>query len=177
MKHPREVLFEHHRSAGAKLDAIREDALAKLSMNRPGYGVPASAGNALHRLKPGLHASTGSWAQRAIIKLWNLSTDRAPVASSSLRALLRSLRWHLAGLSAAWVLAALLNADPAQTEARRMTTREAPPPRELLTALRENRRQIVELLESPATLSESVFEPPALVPKRRGGIQSTNAMA
>jgi len=79
--------------------------------------------------------------------------------------------------SAAWVLAALLNADPAPTEARRVTTREVLPPRQLLTALRENRRQIVELLESPATLNEPVSEPPAFVPKRRGGIQSANAMA
>jgi hypothetical protein len=144
MKHPREILFERHRHAGPKLDAIRETTLANLAT------APA----------PPAHPD-----------------DRAPLVRPSFRELFRSFRWHLAGLSAAWVLAALLNADPAQPEAPSLFTREAPPPRQLLTALRENRRQIAELLESPTTLSEPVPEPPALVPKRRGGIQSTNATA
>ena len=172
MKHPREVLFERHRPARPKLDAIRKNILANLSRNRPFVVRALARPTSQDRLKPGLQAE-GSWAQSAIIKWWNLSTDRAPVAPSSLRDLLWSFRWHVAGMSAAWVLAALLNADPAQTEAQSMAITRSSPPRQLLTGLRENRRQI-GTARLPALLTEPVSEPPAFVPKRRGGNQSTN---
>jgi len=98
-------------------------------------------------------------------------------ARSSLRELLLSFRWHLAGLSAAWLVVLLLNMEPSPTEERSLAKHNASPPRQLLTALLENRRQVAQLLGSGANTSEAAPEPPAFVPKRRGEIQSTNSMA
>ena len=101
----------------------------------------------------------------------------SPGVQSSLRDLLLPLRWHLAGLSLAWLVVLLLSMEPSPTEERSLAKQNASPPRQLLTALLENRRQIAELLGSRANTSEAAPEPPAFVPKRRGEIQSTNSMA
>ena len=95
----------------------------------------------------------------------------------SFQQLFRPFRWHLAAMSAAWMLVALLNVDPSRTETRNMARHDLSTPRELLTALRENRRQVVELIESPATGREPSLPPPAFVPKRRSEVHSTNSMA
>src|SRR4030095_5360025 len=71
-------------------------------------------------------------------------------ARSSLRELLLSFRWHLAGLSAACLVVLLLNMEPSPTEERSLAKHNASSPRQLLTALLENRRQIAELLGSRA---------------------------
>jgi hypothetical protein len=95
---------------------------------------------------------------------------------SFFRELLLPFHWHLAGLSAAWTVIVLLNLESSPTAEGSVTKNEASPSRQLLTALRENRRQIVELLGREYT-GEPAPEPPAFVPKRRGEIQSTNSMA
>ena len=64
---------------------------------------------------------------------------------SSWRDLLLSLRWHLAGLSAAWLLVLVLNIDHSQASSSVLAKQNIPSPQQLLTALRENRRQVLEL--------------------------------
>ena len=68
-----------------------------------------------------------------------------------------SFRWHLAGLTAAWLLVAVLSFEPSQPSETTLAHSSAPPPRRLLIALREHRRQLLELLAAPVT-------PPAAVP-------------
>jgi len=64
---------------------------------------------------------------------------------SSWRDLLLSLRWHLAGLSAAWLVVLVLNIDHSQAPSSVLAKQNIPSPQQLLTALRENRRQVLEL--------------------------------
>ncbi len=72
---------------------------------------------------------------------------------------LLSLRWHLAGLSAAWLLVAILNSD--QSSAAPVLAKASDSsPRQLLLALRENRRQLSELIEPPPA-------EPIAAPRRR----------
>jgi hypothetical protein len=99
------------------------------------------------------------------------------IPGRGIREMLLSFRWHLAGMSAAWVLVALLNIDRSSSQVAAMAKEKIPSPQQLLAALRENRRQIAELLESPATVSEPSPAPPSFVPKRRGEIQSPSAKA
>jgi len=55
------------------------------------------------------------------------------------------LRWHLAGLSAAWLIVLVLNIDHSQAPSPVLAKQNIPSPQQLLTALRENRRQVLEL--------------------------------
>ena len=144
MKHPREILFEHHRSVEPRLDDVRQNVLASLAT-----------------------ASRHELSQQEVSRSGRFS----------LRALLLSIRWHLVGLSAAWLIVALLNVEPSPTQEQSLAQHNASPPQQLLTALRENRRQIAELLGSRANTIESTPEPPAFVPRPRGEIRSTNSMA
>jgi hypothetical protein len=68
-----------------------------------------------------------------------------------------SLRWHLAGLTAAWLAVAALSFEPSKPPGTTLARSSASPPRQLLIALREHRRQLLELLAAPVT-------PPAAVP-------------
>ena len=69
----------------------------------------------------------------------------------SLRELLISLRWHLAGMSAVWVVVALLQLDvshsPGPTAAIPM--RKIPSAQIIMASLRENRRLLWELIQPP----------------------------
>jgi len=86
-----------------------------------------------------------------------------------------ALRWHLAGMSAAWLIVAWLNSDSVSAPPEIAAKKNSPSPREVLMALRENRRQILELLDSP--MSEPSPAPKPVAPPRRSGLESTNAMA
>ena len=110
MKTPRELLFERHRAAEPKLDALRQKTIATLAK------------------APALNSRTSPSAPR-----------------SSWRDLLLSLRWHLAGLSAAWLVVLVLNIDHSQAPSSVLAKQNIPSPQQLLTALRENRRQVLEL--------------------------------
>ena len=143
MKTPREILFERHRSAEPKLDAIRQTLLAR-SRRREEAGAQAA------------------------------SPIRLLTTAASFRELLLSVRWHLAGMSAALAVAALLNMDPSHTPAQTTGKHSTSSPRQILTALRENRRQLLELIGPPIT--EPAPAPRTLVPQRRGETQSANAM-
>ena len=93
------------------------------------------------------------------------------------RGMFLSLRWHLAGMSAAWALVTALNIDHSPSPVATMAKEKIPSPQQLLATLRENRRQIMELLDSPANIPESSFPSPSFVPKPRGEIPFTNSLA
>ncbi len=78
-----------------------------------------------------------------------------------------SLRWHLAGLSAVWLAVLLFNLDYTPDSTVVIAADKIPPARVILAALLENRRELMELTETPAA-----SEPPAL-PPRRSEIQPT----
>ena len=71
--------------------------------------------------------------------------SRPSAPRSSWRDMLLSLRWHLAGLSAAWLVVLVLNIDDSQAPSSVLAKQNIPSPQQLLTALRENRRQVLEL--------------------------------
>ena len=107
MKTPRELLLEHHQKAQPRLDAIRRNALTRLST--------------------------------------------APAESAPLRLtdFFRSLRWHLAGLTAIWLFIAILHLDTAHAPLMTASAPRSkiPPPQVIMAALRENRRQLFEMIE------------------------------
>ena len=71
--------------------------------------------------------------------------SRPSAPRSSWRDMLLSLRWHLAGLSAAWLVVLVLNIDHSQAPSSVLAKQNIPSAQQLLTALRENRRQVLEL--------------------------------
>jgi hypothetical protein len=121
MKTPREVLFGQHQAAEAKLDAIREKVVAGLGPDAPlrATQIPPAVPRRASTLQAG-------WRQ-----LW------------------WSLRWHLAGLGVAWLVVIALNIDHTPAPARGLARQDAPSPRQLLAALRENQRQLRELIGAP----------------------------
>jgi len=132
MKTPRELLFEQHRAAESKLDAIRRDVLR------------ADKGQ----------TSRESW---------------------SLRDFLWSLRWHLAGMSAVWIFIIFLNMGPSHGPQMMATV---PPvkrasPQVVLLSLRENRRQIAEMIGNPTPDADKQRN---FLPKPRSELQENTMM-
>ena len=117
MKTPREFLLQRHQAAEPKLDALRQAALASLASTAasspPAQSVPER----------------------------KLRADAGCPGVSSLRVFLRSFRWHLAGMSAVWLLIALLNNEHS-SPALAIAKQKDSSPRQILVALRENRRQM-----------------------------------
>jgi hypothetical protein len=79
----------------------------------------------------------------------------------------RSLRWHFAGLSAAWVVVAVLNTDPSPNPVAMIPRDKIPTPQQLWASLRESRRllleysndaPVVETAEAPGRRSEMAVE-------------------
>lgn len=70
-----------------------------------------------------------------------------------------SLRWHLAGMSAVWLVVLVLNTDSNSSAV--VAANDAPPARALMASLLQNRRELMEMMgtASPA-------EPPKLQPGR-----------
>jgi len=64
--------------------------------------------------------------------------------------LLISLRWHLAGLGAAWLVIALLNLSVGHSAslAAAIPRGKTPSPRIILASLRENRRELLEVIQA-----------------------------
>jgi hypothetical protein len=137
MKTPREVLLRQHQAAEPELDAIREQVVADLATDAP---VRAT------RMSP-----------------------TAPGGASTLQAgwrqFLWSLRWHLAGLSAAWLVVIALSIDQTSTRTARVARQDAPSQRQLLAALRENQRQLRELIGAPAAEPAPVPQKPTPSPR------------
>ena len=90
-------------------------------------------------------------------------------------ALLFSLRWHFAGIGSLWLIVAFLNMDSSSSWAGLVAKESTPSPQQFLAALRENRRQLLELIEPPKADSTPARAP--AIPTRRSELQSANAMA
>jgi hypothetical protein len=97
-----------------------------------------------------------------------------PTTARSLREFLLPLRWHLAGMSALWLLAALLNMDRAPI-APQTAKASSPSPQIVAAALFENRRQLAEMINSPADdAATSTPVPQPFIPRRRSAIQPSS---
>jgi hypothetical protein len=73
--------------------------------------------------------------------------ERSPI---SWRDVWHSLRWHLAGLSAVWVFVLFLNLDTGRSPQMMANIAPAkiPSPQIIVVSLRENRRQLAEMIDS-----------------------------
>jgi hypothetical protein len=72
----------------------------------------------------------------------------AKVASASLLDFLRPLRWHFAGLGAIWLLIMFLHLDTGRPTAMMAAVPPIKPasPKVIIASLRENRRQLYEMI-------------------------------
>lgn len=113
--------------------------------------------------------------RKALTTLTAPRTSSKETETSGFREMLLSLRWHLAGMGVAWIFVALLNIDHSPSPVAGLAKENIPSPQRLLAALRENRRQIAALLESPASTSEPSPTPPTSIPKPRSELQSTES--
>ncbi len=71
----------------------------------------------------------------------------------SFRNFLWSIRWHLVGMSAVWFAIVLISLDSGQGSQMVATipTARIPPPEVILASLRENHRQLSQMIDSPTT--------------------------
>jgi hypothetical protein len=85
--------------------------------------------------------------RKALAAAAKLQTENS---SSPLRHFLWSLRWHFAGMSAIWLVIALLNLDSGQGSrmVAAVPPAKIPPPEVILASLRENHRQLSQMIES-----------------------------
>ncbi len=95
-----------------------------------------------------------------------LAALERPGIAQSWRMFVFAMRWHLAGMSAVWMVVLSLNLGSAPGSAVVTAQDKIPPAGVLLAALLENRRELLELIEMPAA-SE-----PAAPPPRRSEIQT-----
>jgi hypothetical protein len=61
----------------------------------------------------------------------------------------RSLRWHFAAMSAAWVVVGILNLTASPGEVASIPRDKIPTPQQLWASLRENRRLLLEYSDAP----------------------------
>ena len=151
MRTLREVLLEKHQAAEPKLDAIRE---------RVNAGLGAGARDARARSK-------------------EMARGWQPVSAaieSSWRQFFWSLRYHLAGLGAAWLVALTLGIDRTPDPTPGVTRRSEASPQQLLAALLESQRKLRELVAAPdsAPAQEPPRRPPS--PQSQGQPSSTTAV-
>jgi len=73
-----------------------------------------------------------------------------PGRGYDLRKFFMSLRWHLAGMSAVWLVVAFLCLNAGQAPGRAAVPREKIPSAQIIMAsLRENRRELLQMMQSP----------------------------
>jgi len=77
----------------------------------------------------------------------------------------RTLRWHLAGWSAAWVVAMILNIDHSPSAVAMIPREKSTPAEQIWASLRERRRLLLEDNDGPVVQSPSV-------PGRRSEIEA-----
>ena len=152
MKTPREVLLAQHQAAEPKLDAIRKEVLAEVKQT-----FHAGRDASPRRPLPATHGRLGeaSLPGRVVVAGW--------------RQFWWSLHWHLAGLSAVWLVVLALSIDQSPAPTREVAQRPVLSSQQLLAALRENQRQLRELVRVPA--AEEAPEPPHPAPSPRSQIQ------
>lgn len=128
-----------------------------------------------HRaIEPKLDALREKVLARMAAKHQDAGDARTPALLPALRALLQSLRWHAAGLGALWAIILVFH-SASEAAPPPVLAKKSPPPRQLLMALRENRRQVLELIESSPTVTAPA--PPSTAAPRRSEIQIATAMA
>jgi hypothetical protein len=163
MKTPREVLLRQHQAAEPKLDAIRQTVVA---------GVAQTSKSAVSRVsqpaRQWASLPTGKSAIRQVGKP-ALRSDGTSALEAGWRQFVWSLRWHLAGLSAAWLVVMALSIDQTPAPTPQVARQDAPAQRQLLAALRENQRQLRELIGTPA--AEPAPEPQKPAPSPRSQVQ------
>lgn len=99
--------------------------------------------------------------------------DREPQRQASagfLREFLLPLRWHLAGMSTMWVIAAILSMDSGASTPQ--SAQNSARPVEVLAALVENRRQLAEMIDPLSEDAASTPQP--FVPRRRSALQPSS---
>ncbi|HEY0455684.1 MAG TPA: hypothetical protein VGE41_04875 [Verrucomicrobiae bacterium] len=145
MKTPRDLLIERHRAAEEKLAERRQQFVAGLARTQRSDA-----------LKPESTRSVASAREER---------------SSAWREWFWSFRWHLTGLSAAWMIVFFLNMEHSSSRSPLITKRDLPTPQQFLVALQEHRRLLMEMLDLN---SEPNVTPPSLPPARRSEIENTN---
>jgi len=98
-----------------------------------------------------------------------------PQPTSCWREFFFQWQWHLAGMGAAWLLIAVLNMGQSSAPLPATAKQTTPSPTQVLMALRENRRQLLELI-GPAAM-ETAPTPSSFVPRRRSELASPSAVA
>jgi hypothetical protein len=102
----------------------------------------------------------GAVRRAALAAMEKREPEGVPV---SWREWLHSFRWHAAGLSAAWVFILLLHldADRAPGMMAAIPAARIPPPQVIMASLRENRRQLSEMIEpdAPVARRQEIFKP------------------
>jgi hypothetical protein len=95
--------------------------------------------------------------------LASMEKDAPERSSMTLRDILRSFRWHLAGMGAVWVFVLFLHLDTSRAPQMMATV---PPAKTLsrqfiMVSVRENRRQLSEMIEAqpPAGEHRELFLP------------------
>ena len=78
-------------------------------------------------------------------------SDTATLPGLSWHGFLTPLRWHLAGMGAAWLVIVLLNLNMGHSTSLAATLPAAkiPAPQIILASLRENRRELLEMIQPP----------------------------
>ncbi len=89
----------------------------------------------------------------------------------SWRDLAWSLRWHLTAMSAAWVVAGILNMDSSPSAVAKIPRDKIPAAQQLWASLRENRRLLLEYSDAPVV--EAAAAP---APGRRSEIATEQAV-
>jgi hypothetical protein len=147
MKTPREVLLGQHQAAEPKLDDIRQKVLAGL--------LPDTLASAT-RIQP-------------------VKPKRPVAPEAGWRELLWSLRWHFAGLTVAWLVVAALSIGSPPAPTYGVAGRDAASQKQLLALLRENQRQLREVVGPPT--AEPAARPQKPPPSPRSQLQQSSAAA
>jgi len=151
MKTPREILFEKHQAALPKLEDARNAALAEVMS---------------YRLRAEAQISNQKSEIRNQKFDQSLLTSAATNFRHTLGEVLSSFRWHVAALGAAWIVILVLNAEPSPSSApQALASGHSRPATDLLASLRQNRRQILDLLDQ--TSPPTAPPPPTLPAPRR----------
>ena len=102
--------------------------------------------------------------------------DRRAPAPISLWDVMRSLRWHLAGMSAIWLFVLFLHLDtsPEQQMMATIPPAKTPPPQVIMVSVRENRRQLAEMMDAQPPANE---HHEAVLPKPRSEWRGETLMA
>jgi hypothetical protein len=95
-----------------------------------------------------------------------LAALNRPALGQACREFLLSMRWHLAGMAAIWLTVLFLQFDSTSGPAAAIARNKIPAARVLLSALLQNRRELIELTGAPASGE------PAVPPPRRSENQS-----